>query len=87
MSLFSHCTNAKIQEKQICHADPDISNYNYAGLWEKFEDGWICNYWQFFDESEYEEIEILNDEDIIELDDSDYTEMNIGYDNIDYESH
>ncbi|WP_410679473.1 hypothetical protein ACIRXL_06090 [Avibacterium paragallinarum] len=33
-----------------------MTAYNYAGLWEKFEDGWICNYWQFLSEDEWEEV-------------------------------
>ncbi|PJG84826.1 hypothetical protein [Conservatibacter flavescens] len=59
--LFSVCTNAQIKEGQICHADAELSPYNYAGLWEKFEDGWICNYWQFLNKDDYTEVEIQTD--------------------------
>lgn len=64
--FFASCINAQIREGQICHADPEVSDYNYAGLWEKFEDGWICNYWQFLNEAEYTEIEIQMREEVNE---------------------
>ncbi|MDY4593682.1 MAG: hypothetical protein SO424_01235 [[Pasteurella] aerogenes] len=59
--LFSSWANAQIQAGQICHADPEVTAYNYAGVWEKFEDGWICNYWQFLPEDEWEEVIIEED--------------------------
>lgn len=61
------CSQAQIKEGQICHADPEVAKYNYAGWWEKSEDGWVCNYWQFLpedDQDEYpiEENDILQEE-------------------------
>lgn len=37
--LFSSWANAQIQAGKICHAVPEVTAYNYAGVWEKFEDG------------------------------------------------
>lgn len=54
--LFSSWANAQIQAGQICHVAPEVTVYNYAGIWEKFQDGWICNYWQFLSEDEWEEV-------------------------------
>lgn len=59
--LFSICANAQIQADQICHAGPEVTAYNYAGVWEKFEDGRICNYWQILAEDEWEEVIIEED--------------------------
>lgn len=37
----------------ICHPDSEYVKYNYAGLWEKDNDGNLfCNYQQFMPESE-----------------------------------
>ncbi|MCW9718525.1 hypothetical protein [Avibacterium sp. 21-599] len=42
------------REGEICHANPEESKFNYAGLWERDEVGvMICNYRQFLSEEEW----------------------------------
>lgn len=57
---FSHAQNIEPRIGKICHAEPEYSNYNYAGLWELGDDGKLqCNYWQFLsDEQKKEAIEL-----------------------------
>lgn len=41
-------------EGEICHAEPEESIFNYAGLWGRDDAGMmICNYRQFLSESEW----------------------------------
>ncbi|MDH3000471.1 hypothetical protein A1D23_01165 [Chelonobacter oris] len=61
MLAFVNSSSAEIIEGKICHADPELSLYNYAGLWEKFEDGWLCNYWQFLSIERWKKIIIVTE--------------------------
>lgn len=41
-------------EGEICHAEPEESIFNYAGLWGRDDAGMmICNYRQFLSEEEW----------------------------------